>query len=221
MIKAVFFDFDETLQDRAAAFDRFTNTFVQTFLPNLPQAEKEKRRRDMVETGNGGYVDRVEWFKGLIDLWHWANAPAAETLAAYYDENFGDHVVLFAGAKPLLQALRQRGILTGVITNGPSFLQNHKLDTSALRPVLDIAVVSGDVGVHKPDPAIFLYTAEKLGVAPADCLYVGDHPVNDIDGALSAGMQALRMNYGWFQNQGLHPDVPVVTEIMDVLHFIE
>ena len=103
----------------------------------------------------------------------------------------------------MLQALRKKGIVTGVITNGPSYLQNHKMDESGLRPYLDLVVVSGDVGVHKPDPALFLYACDKVQLPPADCMYVGDHPVNDIAGALSAGMQAVRMNWGWFKDQDL------------------
>ena len=56
MIKAVLFDFDETLQDRTLAFEKYMDTFMQKFLPDLPEEEVQKRRQDMVETGNGGYV---------------------------------------------------------------------------------------------------------------------------------------------------------------------
>ena len=77
------------------------------------------------------------------------------------------------------------------------------MDESGLRPYLDLVIVSGDVGVHKPDPALFLYACDKVQLPPVDCMYVGDHPVNDIAGALSAGMQAVRMNWGWFKDQDL------------------
>ena len=109
----------------------------------------------------------------------------------------------------------------GVITNGPSMLQNHKMDTSGLRPYCDIVVVSGDVGVHKPDPELFRYTADKLGLNTQECVYVGDHPVNDIQGALSAGMKAIRMNCGWFKDRDLRSDVPVIENIIDVLKYID
>ena len=100
--------------------------------------------------------------QGLIALWHWTDAPAAEALAEHYDRTFGDCCVIFPDAVPMLQALRKKGIVTGVITNGPSYLQNHKMDESGLRPYLDLVVVSGDVGVHKPDPALFLYACDKV-----------------------------------------------------------
>ena len=220
MIKAVLFDFDETLQDRTQAFEHYMDAFLDTYCPAIPAAEREKRKEDMRVTGKGGYVNRVEWYQLLCNMWDWKDAPPAETLAYHYDSTFGDHNVIFEHTVPMLKELKKRGYITGVITNGPSLLQNHKMDTSGLRPYRDIVVVSGDVGVHKPDPALFRYTADKLGLKPEECVYVGDHPVNDIQGALTAGMHAVRMNYGWFRHQDLRDDVPVVDDIIDVIKIV-
>lgn len=220
MTKAVLFDFDETLQDRTAAFEKYMDTFMADYFTDLSKDEIDKRKEDMRRTGNGGYVDREKWYQELIDMWKWENAPSKTELANHYDTKFGDHNVIFPDAPKLLQELKARGYIVGVITNGPSGLQNHKMDKSGLRPYCDIVVVSGDVGVHKPDPALFVYTAEKIGVPVEECVYVGDHPVNDIEGATKAGMKAIRMNYGWFKNQNLRDDVPVIENIIDVLKYI-
>ena len=220
MTKAVLFDFDETLQDRTLAFEGYMDAFLDEYLPNISQKEREAHKQDMRITGNGGYVNRVEWCTNLVKMWGWENAPDATVLANHYDYNFGDFNVIFENSIPLLKELKARGYLTGVITNGPSVLQNHKMDTSGLRPYCDIVVVSGDEGVHKPDPRLFEITAERLGVKPQECVYVGDHPVNDIQGALSAGMGAIRMNFGWFKDKELRPDVPVITDIIDVLKYV-
>lgn len=220
MTKAVLFDFDETLQDRTLAFEGYMDAFLDEYLPNISQKEREAHKQDMRITGNGGYVNRVEWCTNLVKMWGWENAPDATVLANHYDYNFGDFNVIFENSIPLLKELKARGYLTGVITNGPSVLQNHKMDTSGLRPYCDIVVVSGDEGVHKPDPRLFEITAERLGVKPQECVYVGDHPVNDIQGALSAGMGAIRMNFGWFKGKDLRPDVPVITDIIDVLKYV-
>ena len=220
MTKAVLFDFDETLQDRTLAFEGYMDAFLDEYMPNISQEEREAHKQDMRITGNGGYVNRVEWCTNLVKMWGWENAPDATVLANHYDYNFGDFNVIFENSIPLLKELKARGYLTGVITNGPSVLQNHKMDTSGLRPYCDIVVVSGDEGVHKPDPRLFEITAERLGVKPEECVYVGDHPVNDIQGALSAGMRAIRMNFGWFKNKDLRPDVPVITDIIDVLRYV-
>ena len=171
-------------------------------------------------TGNGGYVDREEWYANLIKMWHWENAPSNKELAKHYDYRFGDCCVIFEHTVPLLMELKNRGYIVGIITNGPSYLQNHKLDESGLRKYCDITVVSGDVGIHKPNPKLFEYTADKLGLPANECTYVGDHPINDIQGALDAGMKAIRMNWGWFKGRDLREDVPVIDDIIDVLKYV-
>ena len=80
MTKAVLFDFDETLQDRTEAFEKYMDLFFDEFCPGLPQKEREKRKEDMRITGNGGYVDREEWYANLIKMWHWENAPSNNCL---------------------------------------------------------------------------------------------------------------------------------------------
>ena len=87
-------------------------------------------------------------------------------------------------------------------------LQNRKLDVCALRPLVDLCVVSGDENLHKPDPEIFRRAASRMGVGCHNCVYVGDHPVNDIEGARRAGMRPIYINA--FDGP-LHPEN--VTEI--------
>ena len=221
MIKAVLFDFDETLQDRTEAFEHYMDAFFDLYLPSLDKAELEKRKEDMRITGNGGYVDRVKWYQSLIDMWRWNDAPPAEELAHHYDYTFGNHNVVFPESSVLLEELHKRGYITGVITNGPAYLQNHKMENSGLMPYIDMLLVSGDIGIHKPDPRIYEIAAEKIGLAPEECVYVGDHPINDIQGALGAGMKAIRMNFGWFKGKDLREDVPVINNIIQVLDVLE
>ena len=53
MIKAVLFDFDETLQDRTEAFEKYMDTFLSEFCPDIDSDEREKRKNDMRVTGKG------------------------------------------------------------------------------------------------------------------------------------------------------------------------
>lgn len=220
MIKAVLFDFDETLQDRTLAFEGYMDAMLKKYFPDIDEKTAEQYKDDMVKTGNGGYVVRVDWYQALLEKWGCADRLSAQELAEHYDTTFGDHNVIFEHTVPLLKELKKRGKLVGVITNGPSYLQNHKMDESGLREYCDIVVVSGDLGVHKPDKRIFEITAERLGLKCEECVYVGDHPINDIQGALSSGMSAIRMNWGWFKDKDLRSDVPVIDDIIDVLKYI-
>lgn len=187
-LQAVLFDFDDTLQDRARAFSRYAREFLTRYFPALPAPERERRLGEMIDRQNGGYVDYVQYFRELQQAWGWENAPSPEQLTAECRCLFSRYTALYPESAGLLRACRRRGLKVGVVTNGPSLLQHRKLDFSGLRPLLDVAVVSGDEGVQKPEAEIFRRAAARIGVSPRCCAYVGDHPVNDVRGALAAGM---------------------------------
>lgn len=220
-IKAVLFDFDETLHDRMQAFNGYVNDFLDHFCPGIDAQEKAKRAADMVKYCGGGYTQGPDYYDKLSALWQWDDRPSAQVLIAYYNQNFPKYCNVFPQAKTLFARLKEMGYTVGVVTNGPSDLQHGKLERSGLMENCDFLVVSGDVGIHKPDPRIFLYTADKYGLQPQECVYVGDHPVNDIEAALKAGMHAIRMNVGWFKDQGLRDNVPNITSIIQVLDVLK
>ena len=99
---------------------------------------------------------------------------------------------LRAEAVPVLAALRQQGVRTGLISDCthelPAFLPQL-----AVAPLLDVRVFSVQVGRCKPDPALYLAAGRRLGLAPADCLYVGDGGSHELTGAERAGMTAVRL----------------------------
>ena len=103
-----------------------------------------------------------------------------------------------------------------MVTNGNSLLQNTKLDTAGIRELFDMAVVSDDIGIWKPNKGIFEYAMKALQVTPEESLFVGDHPVNDIQGALGAGMHAVWVDYGSFAGQAT-PGVPAVKNVSELL----
>ena len=203
-LQAVLFDFDDTLQDREKAFSQYACYFLNRYFPRLEPAVREERLRQMLRLQNGGYVDYVEYFRSLKERWDWRDGPSPEELTTQCRYHFSRYTSLYPETVEVLKECRRRGWKTGIVTNGPSLLQNRKLDFSGLRPLLDVVVVSGDEGIHKPDPEIFRRAAARLGTAPTACVYVGDHPVNDVQGALAAGMTPvyIRVTDQW----GTPPD---------------
>ena len=95
---------------------------------------------------------------------------------------------LFDDALSSLQALAAQGLRIGMITNGIPSFQQPKLDTLELAAHFEHVVTSGEFGVPKPDPAIFLHTCQLFGVDPAEAAYVGDRLHTDAIGAASAGL---------------------------------
>jgi putative hydrolase of the HAD superfamily len=99
---------------------------------------------------------------------------------------------LFAGlqpVEPMLEAVRrtrEAGVPTGLISN--SWVMEHYTDE--IRALFDEVVISAEVGLHKPQPEIYLLAAERLGVAPQDCVFVDDLREN-CAGAEAVGMTAV------------------------------
>lgn len=154
-IQAVLFDFDDTLQDREAAYRAYCAAFLGEFFPALPPEEKARRIDEMEAHIEGGYRKREEYFPEMIALWGWESHPPVELLCRHFNEHYGEHVALFPDAIPTIQALKEQGYLLGVVSNGPSVLQNKKLDTAGIRDLFDVVAVSGDYGIHKPDRRLF------------------------------------------------------------------
>lgn len=105
---------------------------------------------------------------------------------------------LFTGMAGVLDALVERGLKSGIVTNKPAWLTDPLLEQLGIRGRFD-CVVSGDsVSQCKPHPLPLLHAAKLAGVSPGECIYVGDAE-RDVQAAHAAGMPALVANYGYLQ----------------------
>ncbi len=103
---------------------------------------------------------------------------------------------LFPGMERVLDTLADRKLKSGIVTNKPAWLTEPLLDELGLRSRFS-CVVSGDtVAQRKPHPLPLLHAAALAGVAPGECVYVGDAE-RDVQAAHAAGMQALVADYGY------------------------
>ena len=89
-----------------------------------------------------------------------------------------------------LDELRRRGYRLGVISNADGQVE-AMLGAVGLRPHFELVIDSGVVGIDKPDPRIFQLAAGRLGIQPAEAVYVGDIYEIDVQGARAAGMHAV------------------------------
>ena len=101
---------------------------------------------------------------------------------------------LFAGVQPdeaMIAAVRRAhtaGIKTGLISN--SWGEGLAYDPQLLAEIFDAVVISGEVGLHKPEPEIFRLAAHRIGVVPQECVFVDDLREN-CAGAEAVGMTAI------------------------------
>jgi putative hydrolase of the HAD superfamily len=185
--RAVLFDLDDTLLDRATSLDRYlVGHHTRLGLEAIPF---EAYRERFQALDGDGYIGRVAIFTALL-----TEFPISIPLEVL-DQDFKQHAwrtaTLYPDARDVLRTLRDLNLRIGIITNGPSPVQRPKLDSTGVLELVDVALVSGEEDCAKPDPVIFHRAAERLGVNPEECVFVGDHPRIDIEGALGAGMDAI------------------------------
>ncbi|MGH2998688.1 MAG: HAD family hydrolase [Gaiellaceae bacterium] len=123
----------------------------------------------------------------------------------------------------LLEALRDRGLKVGLVSNAldPPGLLHRDLEQMDVANRLDVAVFSSEVGWRKPHPAIFERALDAIGVDPADTLFVGDTLATDVAGAAALGMHTCQAL--WFRadedEDAPEPDFRAFTQ-MDVMTLV-
>ncbi len=118
---------------------------------------------------------------------------------------------------PALEQLKRRGLIIGLISNVIQDMDST-FARLGLQPYLDIRVTSGEVGHDKPEPEIFLAALKKADLPPAETIYVGDQYEIDVNGARGVGMQAVlidRNNY--FPEITDCPRISSLTQVMEYI----
>jgi putative hydrolase of the HAD superfamily len=127
------------------------------------------------------YLAHEQYLLGFYDAGLAALLPApperslVAELFAFSEES--RHWVAMDGARATLEALRRQGRRAGLVSNFSVALREI-LASQSLLSLLDPVVISAEVGVEKPDPAIMRIACERAGVAPSRAVYVGDHPLD-------------------------------------------
>ena len=120
-----------------------------------------------------------------------------------YLDFWAPHTVADPEAAPLLRSLRALGLRTGVLSNTMWPRSHHEevFTRDDLSELIDAAAYTSEMPVAKPHREAFTAIADALGVAAAECVFVGDRLWDDILGAQQAGMRAILLP---------HSDIPAV-----------
>lgn len=212
-VRALLLDLDDTLIDRAAAFRRWLEDLLARHPAAFPAPAADLAA--LLALDDGGRRDRRSFYEGLLAR-HEALVAAGFT-PERLQADLGERLEVAVAPDPRVVAavarLRARGVRLAVVTNGPSQLQRRKLARSGVEAHLDAVVVSGEVGVSKPDPAIFAHALAALDVAAADAVMVGDDPRRDVVGGAAVGLRTVWVSRGAPWPQG--PDFPPPTATID------
>jgi len=112
---------------------------------------------------------------------------------------------LFPGARESLVALSERHRLA-LVTNGESRKQRAKIDRFDLVSLFERVFIEQEVGVGKPDPAVYRHILAAMRAAPADCCMVGDNLSWDVAAPMSLGIRGI---WNDWRGKGLSKGSPV------------
>ncbi len=235
MLEAVLFDWGDTLMRFAydetlveAGYRAGLEAIGRDGLPELEQLVPHFRERYEQFFWTPGTIEEIE-YPGLV------RQLFGDFDVELSDEELGrfleaEHAAwdparqLAAHTPALLEALRDRGLKLGLVSNAfdPGWLLHRDLEQMGLADRLDFAVFSSEVGKRKPHPVIFEHALAALGVAPGVALFVGDRLYEDVRGAGEVGMTtALALWFRADENpEGGEPDFQAFTQ-MDVLNIAD
>jgi phosphoglycolate phosphatase len=214
--RAVIFDLDGTLVDTAPDLMASTN-HVLAQLKRRPISMAEVR--SFVGHGAKALIARGAAATGDALDDRTLGYAHAEFLR-YYEKNIAVDSAIFPGVTELLKACEAEGFKMGVCTNKTEGLSLRLLDALDLSRYIGAVVGPDTINIAKPDPAPYLETLKRLGVAAPDSIMVGDSET-DILTARAAKVPVIAVTFGYTAKPVAHykPDYLVshFDEIWDIL----
>ena len=200
-IRAVLFDLDgtliDTLPDLHAAACAMLNDLGR---PPLPL----ESIRAYVGRGIPNLIKRV-----LANSLHVAedpNPPPPEAVASYrrhYARENGRNAKVYPGVLEGLASLRAQGVPLGVVTNKADTFIQPLLEQTRLSGYFEVLVGGDRLPKVKPDPMPLVWACGRLGVSPAETLFIGDS-INDALAARAAGCPVFLLPYGYNEDRDVH-----------------
>ena len=215
-IKAILFDYDNTLGDRNRyAYDLYREVVESNTEQKDPMLIEEMVQECMT-WDQYGYVNKNEVKHKLKEKYN-LELPY-ENFDQWWDANLWRYSVVFPDVPEALKLLKEH-YLIGCVTNGVSSGQRKKLETAGIESLFDTIVVSEEVGQNKPHPAIFLKACKALNVKQEEVMFVGDSFEKDIMGAYN-----LRMQPVWIwpdDHRQCHADILKIHKISELLEILK
>ncbi|PGT90400.1 MULTISPECIES: HAD family hydrolase [Bacillaceae] len=216
MIRAVLFDLDGTLLNRNLSLRKFIeDQHIRLNLKHIPIDQYISR---FIKLDQHGYVWKDKVYAKLIEELKIKDLTASQLLKDYLSF-FPRHCTPFDNLEKMLVTIKQQNIKLGMISNGFSQFQMDNIKALKIDHYFDTILISEYEGIKKPDREIFMRGLSKLGVSPKESIFVGDHPVNDIEAAKKAGMKTI-----WKKNTHFsHAPAAdyCVTDLFEIIDIIE
>ncbi len=203
-LQAIFFDIDDTLYSTSEFARRAREASVRAMIEAGLEARPEEVQAELdevVKEFTSNYEHHFDQLLKRLPRRCLKGTNAAIVVAAgivAYHRTKAQELAPYPDAVRLLERLARSKLVVGVITDGLSVKQAEKLiRLDVLRFLSPHAIyISDQVGINKPNPKLYLRPCADLNLKPANVLYVGDNPRNDIDPPNRLGMITVRFRRG-------------------------
>jgi len=200
MIKAIVFDFDNTLSNRQQSAYETYDSFFRPLLKDMDPVSYEALLQDILAYDcNGTLTMHYRLIPFLHKYGSYFSSDFEEKFTEYFYHNMYRFTPLKKEVIEVLTRLKEK-YKVALLSNGDSFSQHHKIQQAKIESYFDEIIVTGDYNCFKPDPRIFEIMAEKLNVKCEECMMVGDVFSSDILGAVRANMVPV-----WITNGNVIP----------------
>jgi putative hydrolase of the HAD superfamily len=216
MIRAVLFDLDGTLLDRDASALSFVRNQHHRYHRELGHVAREAYVSRFVDLDARGYVWKDIVYQQLV-VEFGISKLSWEHLLRDYEDRFHKHCKPYTELVESLDTLRRTGFELGVITNGYSEFQLANIKALGIEHFFSQILVSESEGVRKPEPEIFKRAVERLGVGPEEAVFIGDHPVNDIQAARNVGLKTIWKRDSSWPNADAHAVVDELWQLPQII----
>jgi len=174
-VEWVFFDLGSTLIDETAADTRRIKEMISG--TDVTEEAYREKRLELIRKGRNGDLSAIEYFALIKTPWH------------------SEDEVPYPDAVPTLIELKRRGYKLGVIAN-QNFGTEQRLKNWDLHHFFEVIAASAELGMAKPDPAIYEWALKQADCRPQDAVMVGDRMDNDIAPANRLGIHTARLKRG-------------------------
>lgn len=210
MIQAVTFDVTHTLIHSPRLGEIYAEVLGRHGGPPVTPAEAARLVRVvwqelacLAEPGSDRFTAHPDgargWWRRFVGrLGEYVGGPPVSPFAAaelFHRFGQAEAWEVYPDVLPALAVLRQRGLRLAVVSNWDERLPGL-LAGLGLAPSFEAVVYSSEVGVEKPDRRIFQSALDRLEVVAGEAVHVGDGQLEDVEGALAAGMYAVQVSRG-------------------------
>jgi putative hydrolase of the HAD superfamily len=145
-------------------------------------------------------------------------ALAEKAITKLGELNAGRHFALFDDVIPTIRMLKERRLVTGLLTNIRRGI-HETCQELGLEPYLDFIISPAEAGADKPDPAIFQLALKKAGVEASEAIYIGDQYLQDMVGARNAGIAPILIDR--FNVSPEFTGAPRILSLTEVIAYLE